>query len=559
MTNAEIVAVLEQTARLLELHGENDFKVRSFQNAAFQLDKTPAELATLSVAELSLLPGVGRALAANIDEIRRTGTLHELQELLAKTPDGLLDFFSVKGIGPKKIRQIWQELGISDLPALTAAAESGELAKLKGFGPKVVETIRESLHFRQQHSGQVRMDVARSLADALLDVLETAFDRVAITGAVRQQHETVSTVQLVVGTHDPTALLAFLAQQQLLATDAPACTPFTWRGFFRQGGVAAEVISVPPESFVGEVFVRSAAAAHLSHQHQGTTLLQVARQRSFASEEDLYRQAGLPFHAPELREALPTANARFDDLITFEALRGTLHNHSTWSDGQHSLADMAAAAAELGLQYLGMADHSRTAAYANGLSIDRVLEQHAEIDRLNEDFSGKNFKIYKGIESDILGDGSLDYPEEILKTFDFVVASVHQNLSMTEEKAMQRLLRAIENPYTTILGHPTGRLLLIRPGYPVNHRKIIDACAANGVVMELNADPHRLDLDWRHIGYALERGVRVSINPDAHHREAYLNMHYGVAVARKGGLTRQMTFNALSRAEMDVYLQQRKS
>ncbi|TAG64005.1 MAG: PHP domain-containing protein, partial [Runella slithyformis] len=236
-----------------------------------------------------------------------------------------------------------------------------------------------------------------------------------------------------------------------------------------------------------------------------------------------------------------------------------LHNHSTYSDGKHSLEVMARFCQELGFEYLGIADHSQTATYAQGLSVERVRQQHQEIDQLNAQFAGseKPFKILKGIESDILGDGSLDYPDAILATFDYVVASVHSNLDMSLEKATARLLRAIENPYTTILGHPTGRLLLTRAGYPIDYKAIIDACAQHGVVIEINASPWRLDLDWRWIAYCLEKNVLLSINPDAHEKDGYFDMHYGVGVARKGGLTTNMTFNALTLSQMEVYLKSR--
>ncbi len=245
-------------------------------------------------------------------------------------------------------------------------------------------------------------------------------------------------------------------------------------------------------------------------------------------------------------------NKTLPKLISDTDLKGILHNHSTYSDGRNTLEEMALACRDLGMEYLGIADHSKTAVYAGGLYPKDVLAQHQEIDKLNTELAP--FKILKGIESDILYDGSLDYEEEILKTFDFVVASVHSQLKMSKEKANTRLIKAIENPYTTILGHPTGRLLLSREGYPIDHHKIIDACAANNVVLEINANPLRLDLDWRHIQYALEKNVLLSINPDAHNTAGYHHMHYGVCVARKGGLTKDMTLNALSLSEIETFL-----
>jgi DNA polymerase (family 10) len=282
----------------------------------------------------------------------------------------------------------------------------------------------------------------------------------------------------------------------------------------------------------------------------------------FDNEEDLYQSAGMDFIVPELREGnneveLALKN-QLPNLIVNEDLKGTLHNHSTWSDGVHSIEEMALYCRdEMKLEYLGMCDHSKTAVYAKGLSIERVLQQQEEIENLNKKLAP--FKIFKGIESDILSDGSLDYPEEILKRFDFVVASVHSAMKMDEEKATNRLIKAIENPYTTILGHPTGRLLLSRSGYPLDFKKIIDACAANKVIIEINANPLRLDLDWRWHRYAVENGVLLSINPDAHRTEGLLDMQYGINVARKGGLTKSNCLNAFSLQEIESIFKSKKA
>lgn len=563
MTNEAIVELLELTAKLLELHGENDFKIRGYSTAVFNLDKSTADLSSLTLAELSLQPGVGKSIASKIDEIRTTGTSKELTELLSKTPEGILEMFRIKGIGPKKIRVIWQELGITDTRELMLACENGEIARLKGFGEKTQETIRTNLLFLQTNSSKLRMDKAQALAEVLYDTLEKQF-RVEITGDVRRKMEVVDEIQLVVGAEDPLAVQRYLNAQDFLQQDEKASTPFTWRGRFTDKHIPVEVTVTQPALFANQVLIRSASEAHLNHVVENTTLLRVASKEPFDSEEAIYAKLGLPYLSPELREGgdefEPESPRRRPDLITWEALRGTVHNHSTWSDGQHTLEQMARAAAALGLEYLGIADHSKTAFYARGLSEEQILDQHKEIDQLNQKFAaeGLNFRIFRGIESDILSDGSLDYPDDVLASFEFIVASVHSNLTMTEEKAMQRLIRAVENPYTTILGHPTGRLLLSRPGYPVNHTYLIDACAANGVVLELNASPYRLDVDWRWIPYALEKGVLISINPDAHEMDGYLDMHYGVAVARKGGLTVPMTFNALGAADMDAYLRRRR-
>jgi DNA polymerase (family 10) len=274
--------------------------------------------------------------------------------------------------------------------------------------------------------------------------------------------------------------------------------------------------------------------------------------KEFFDDEEIYQALNLQYIEPELREGLNEVvfaqQHKIPKLIELEDLKGVLHNHTTYSDGVHTLSEMASYCKDLGYEYLGICDHSKSAFYAQGLSIEKVVEQQKEIDKLNLTFS--NFTVLKGIESDILNDGSLDYPEEILKTFDFIVASVHSNLKMTEEKATERLIKAIENPYTSILGHPTGRLLLARPGYPINHKKVIDACAANKVSVELNAHPYRLDIDWRWIWYCLQKNVKVSINPDAHHKDGFHDMYYGICVARKGMLSKEFCLNALPLSEL---------
>ncbi len=560
--NQTILDILELTLKLLELHEENEFKIKNLGFAVRALDKFVGELAHTDTATIAAIQGVGKSAAAKVEEIKRTGTLQELEELLAKTPEGLLEMLQIKGIGPKKVRAIWQELGITDVRELALACENGAIAQLKGFGEKIQETIKQGIAYNQSNAGKLRMEKGEELANILLDYLEQTFEQVAIVGDVRRKNEVVISIQLLVGHTQPWLVQQHLNALNGLQQDEKQSSPFAWRGFFEGKSIPVEILICSPERFVNQTLVYSAAQAHL----QQYNLYKSLQQHVFDSEEAAYTHIGFPYIIPEMREG----NQEFDwvkkhqntDLVTWDALKGILHNHSTYSDGKHSLAEMANYCRELGFEYLGIADHSKTAVYARGLSEERVIAQHAEIDQLNAQYAldGKQpFKILKGIESDILGDGSLDYSHEILKTFDYVVASVHQNLKMTEEKAMNRLLKAIENPFTTILGHPTGRLLLARAGYPVDHKKMIDACAANGVVIEINASPYRLDLDWRWIDYALAQGVMLSINPDAHEKEGYFDMHYGVANARKGGLTKDMTFNALSLETMEAYLAKRKA
>ncbi|MCU0471302.1 MAG: PHP domain-containing protein [Arcicella sp.] len=561
MSNEEIVSILELTVKLLELHEENEFKIRNIGFAARALDKTSEDLLNLSVEQLAALPNVGKSIAGKIDEIRKTGTTQELTELLARTPEGVLEMLEIKGIGPKKVRAIWKELNITDNRELLLACENGEVAKLKGFGDKIQATIKESILYAQSNSGKLRMEKGEALAQVLFDELEKQFEKVEIVGDVRRKNEIVNTIQLVVGYDKPWEVQKFINALPFLQQDEKISSPFAWRGKFQEKEIPVEVIICSNQQFVNQVFIYSSSEKHLAIQG----IYKQVKQQIFDSEEAIYQSLNIPYIIPEMREGRFefdwVQHHQNEELVTWDSLKGILHNHSTYSDGKHTLEEMADYCRELGFEYLGIADHSKTASYAKGLSEERIWEQHTEIEKLNQKYASmtdRHFKVLKGIESDILGDGSLDYADDVLQSFDYIVASIHQNLKMTEEKAMSRIIKAVENPYTTILGHPTGRLLLSRAGYPIDYQKVIDACAANGVVIEINASPYRLDLDWRWIQYALEKNVMLSINPDAHEKDGYFDMHYGVAVARKGGLTSNMTFNALGLEEIETYLQKRK-
>jgi DNA polymerase (family X) len=562
MDNKAIVDLLETTARLLELHAEDAFKIRTYSSAAYNLDRTTHDLTQLSETELAQLPGVGKRLVRNIREIIDTGQLTELDELLARTPVGVLAMYRVKGLGSKKIRVLWQELGVESLEGLKAAAEAGEVAKIKGFGVVTQDKILHALEFLQSQTGKVRMDKAARLAQHLTDLLTPHATRTAPIGQVSWQAQEADLIQLLVASDAVLQTRQWLQTVSELTENESLSSPFRWRGRLAGFDVDVELLFCPTADFDRRRFVESAPDAHLREVgSSGLSLFQAAQTSTNATDEAVYARAGLPCIVPAMRENEQAfawaAQHQPNELVTDADLRGCLHNHSTWSDGKQTVQQMADYCRELGLTYFGIADHSPTANYANGLEPERVRAQQLEIDALNANY-GADFRVFKGIESDIRADGSLDYTDEVLATFDYVVASVHQNLSMTEEKATARLLTAIENPYTTILGHPTGRLLLARAGYPIDHRAVIDACARHGVVIEINASPYRLDLDWRWIGYAMSRGVMLSINPDAHERAGVLDMRYGVAVGQKGGLTKAMTFNALPLNAMIDYLARRR-
>jgi DNA polymerase (family 10) len=559
MDNKTIARTFKLLAQLMELHEVNPFKIKSITNASFKLDKLPFTLAGKTIEEIAAIDGVGKSISAKVIELLDTGTMQELNELIALTPAGIVEMLGIKGIGPKKILVIWRELKIETVGELYYACNENRLVEAKGFGLKTQEDIKKVIEFKMAANGRFLYAHVEPVVNTLFSNLASWLNEVdhdallGIAGQFRRCCEIIDEVPLVIGTTNALALSSNMTAFEALTfeqTDADNFIAIT------ETGLKIQITLVDKARFYLTWFKQTGNEDHVNE------VLKRITQDTFVSEEAIYTAAGLAYVAPELREGLNevelAATNSLPNLITFNDLKGSLHNHSTWSDGVHTLEEMALFCKEtLNLQYLGICDHSRSAFYAKGLDEQRVYGQHQEIAALNTKLAP--FKIFKGIESDILNDGSLDYSEEILKTFDFVVASIHSPLRMDEEKATARLIKAIENPYTTILGHPTGRLLLSRGGYPIDYKKVIDACAANGVVIEINANPLRLDLDWRWHRYALSKGVMLSINPDAHRKEGFYDMRFGVLAARKGGLTADRNLNSFNLEEITAYFEGRRS
>ncbi len=539
---------------LLDLHGENEFKSRSYATASFRLDKYPKPIISMPAEDRQQIEGVGKGIYAKLDELIATGTIAELDSLLAKTPKGVLEMMKIKGIGPKKVRTIWLELEIESVGELLYACNENRLVGLNGFGAKTQDAVIKSIEFMQSNSGKLHFDVAEMEARTIIKEMNAVSITAEPLAELARRCEIVNEIELLVaGGFSP-----------ILSKSVEDCMAVA--GYDLHSSTENQ-LQFKGASKIVEVKIRFADAENyeaMKFQYTPTPeFLEVVGfdKSTFSSEADFFTQKQLPFIIPEMREnkdtlAWATTIKDVENIIQFNHLKGCIHNHSVWSDGSNTVEEMANACMDLGLEYFVISDHSKTAVYANGLQVDRILKQQEEINKLNQKFaaSGNPFRVFKSIESDILGDGSLDYEEEILKTFDLVIASVHSNLKMDEEKANMRVIRAIENPYTRILGHPTGRLLLSRPGYPVNHKLMIDACAANNVVIELNAHPYRLDLDWRWINYAQEKGVMISIDPDAHEIAGINDMYYGVCVARKAGLLAANVLNTKTLAEFEKWL-----
>lgn len=557
MENKPIARTLRLLSQLMELHNENPFKVKSVANAAFKIDKLPFAVASKPFTEIDKIDGVGKSIAAKVIELLETGSIGELETLLSQTPSGIVEMLAIKGIGPKKIGIIWNDLQIESIGELYYACNENRLIEAKGFGLKTQEEIKKVLEFKMAADGKFLYAQAEPIINELREKLSVWLNQIdhdallGIAGEYRRLCEIIEEAVFVIGTENPDIIVTQLGNFELGFVET-APNIFVAQ---TETGLNVKLFIVPKINFYLDYFRLTGNEAHTNK------VLALAGDHIFKTEEEIYQKAGLDFIVPELREDLGEIELaqkhQLPILITDSDLKGSLHNHSNWSDGVHTLEEMALYCRDvLNLEYLGICDHSKSAFYANGLNEQRVYAQHQQINELNQKLAP--FKIFKGIESDILYDGSLDYSDDILKTFDFVVASVHSQLKMTEEKATERLIKAIENPYTTTLGHPTGRLLLSRKGYDIDYKKVIDACAANNVVIEINANPLRLDLDWRWHRYALEKGVLLSVNPDAHRKEGFNDMRYGILVGRKGGLTAEKCLNAFSLEKISDFFANRR-
>jgi len=557
MTNKDVSKLFKETAALIEMTGGNPFRARAFAGAARRIERLEDPVSRLArEGTLTEIEGIGDGLASQIDEILQTGSFEVRDDLLGAIPPGLLDVLAVKGLGAKKIRVLWQSLGVQSLDDLEEVARTGRVQDLDGFGSKSQESILENVTALRSYLQRRRYsDAIQSTRAATRKLLDAGVVTELIhVGELGRKLETVGAIDLLAPLPDtgiPDDLSPAYSEVERVESAGYA-------GLQAQAptGLALTVYFAPAHEFGRARVLLTGPQAFLDDF--GTP-------PPAETEEDVFRKAGVPYLAPELRD-LPDAVSRAADLskldlIEEEDLRGIIHNHSTYSDGAHSLKEMADACRSMGYEYFGIADHSQSLKVAGGMTPEEVKRQHAEVARLNEAYAaddGEDFRIFFGVESDILSDGSLDYDDDILELFDYVVASVHQGFNMTEAQATERIITAVSNPFTSILGHPTGRLLLRREGYRIDHEAVLDACAAYGVSVELNANPYRLDLDWRYLEAAIERGVPVSINPDAHSTGQLHLMYWGVCVARKGGLTARDCLNARSLDDFRNWLDARQ-
>jgi len=555
MDNNSIADNFSLLSKLMDIHGDNSFKSKSYSVAAYTIEKLPTELSELPADKIFSIKGIGDAIGKKIIEQIETGQLSVLNEYLQKTPPGILEMLSIKGIGPKKISTIWKELDIETLGELLYACNENRLTLYKGFGEKTQQNIKESIEFYMGSLGSFLYQQIETYAAAIDEKLKSQFakDQFILTGELRRQLDVIEKIEWVTTTSLSNLKTFFIANDFAVKEETSSYISFKGKENVTIGFFCCDATN-----FYSKLFTTSCSETFLSAWNSITNW---DVDFSYKTEEEIFFLEKIDFIPPFRRETekniIHAKSGLFTIPIQPNDIKSIIHSHSKWSDGNNKIEEMVVAAIKKGLEYLVLSDHSKSAFYANGLYEERIIEQHKEIDELNKKYP--NFRIFKSIESDILNGGSLDYDDNVLANFDLVIASVHSNLKMNEEKAMMRLMNAIENPYTSILGHMTGRLLLSRNGYPVDHKKIIEACAANDVVIELNAHPRRLDIDWRWIDYALEKGVLLSIDPDAHSIEGFDDCRYGVLVAQKTGLTKEKNLSSFSLKEFETFLVQQHS
>jgi DNA polymerase (family X) len=550
MDNYSIADQLSLLSKLMDIHGENEFKSKSYASAAFALEKLPQQVSGLAAEKIMAIKGIGQGVGAKVIEIINTGELEALKELLEKTPPGILEMMNIKGLGPKKIHVIWKDLHIDNINDLKNACVNNKLAPTKGFGEKTQTKILEAIHFKQQNAGSFMYVQVEAFAEALEIKLADKFkkEKIQVTGSFRRQLEVIEKLEWVSTISKKELIDFFEGEGFSIISESPEEI-----NFLANGQLELKFYLADDDNFYKVLFHSTGSEAFVNAwEHKYADL------KTYKNEEDIFKESSAPFVPACLREKPAVLEAKeIPELVQVEDIKGLIHSHSTWSDGAHSIEEMTEELIVQGFEYLVISDHSKAAYYANGLDEKRIKEQHKEIDALNKQYAP--FKIFKSIECDILSDGMMDFTNSILSTFDLVIASIHSNLDMPEEKAMKRLLGAVTNPYVTIMGHLTGRLLTRRRGYPVDHKAIIDACAVHHTVIEINANPNRLDMDWRWVDYAIEKGVLLSVNPDAHTTQEFYNLKYGTLVAQKGGLTKEKNLSSFNRNQFQDFLVKRKT
>lgn len=545
----EIINLLEEMAELMEFDGQNRFKVNAFRNGANVIRRLEGDIEEIiNNKSIQEVKGIGKGLQQVIYEFYETGSAKEYEELIKNIPSGIYDILKIRGLGAKKVKTLYNELGIDTLEKLEQACSSGRIADLKGFGEKSSEKILEEIKRLKRTSGYMLLSLALDRSKQIVEILSQlkSIQKVELTGELRRIREIISQIELICQVDNQEKFIVEISKLFEYNKINPSSSSSFYQLKSEEHGDF--ILHVTSEKYYEITLLHTTGSLEfIQKMHDPSKIKDITEKEYFNSNNLIYVQ-------PEMREInyfdLPEKLREQSDLSA-EHFKGFFHFHTTYSDGNNSLPEMIDEVARQGFIYAAVCDHSKSAFYANGLKEDRILQQRKEIDDFNK---SSKIKVYHGIESDILKDGSLDYSEDILSEFQFIVASIHSLFNLSEVEMTNRIIRAVENPYTDILAHPTGRLLLSRDGYKVNIKKVIDACVANRVAIEINANPHRLDLDWRNLYYAREKGCLISINPDAHSTEGVSNIEYGIMIARKAGVQPKEVLNCYEEKEFIKFI-----
>jgi DNA polymerase (family X) len=566
MDKQEISQMFEEIALMLDLKGENPFKSKAYINAARTLEFVEGDIKDYVLEDrLEEIKGIGKAIKEKLIEIVHTGKLEYYDELKASIPEGLFEMLKIPGVGPKKVKAIYEKLEVKTIGELEYACKENRLLDLDGFGKKTQNNILKGIENMKKFQGQFLYGEVFHLAEEIKRQVQQSglADRSEITGSIRRRKEVVKDVDMIATSDYADKLMDYFTTLPLVEeVIAKGDTKSTVR---LQNGINMDLRVVVDKEYPYVLNHFTGSKEHnTAIRHRAKAMgIKVNEYGLFKEEKliqchneaDIYSILGLDYIPPEIRENNGEIEAaekhQLPKLIDLRDIKGTFHMHTIYSDGSNTIEEMAESARNMGLNYIGISDHSRSAFYARGLNRDEIMRQLEEIDKLNNKY--EDFHIFKGIESDILPDGALDYEDDVLKLFDFVIASVHSNFKLEKDKMTKRLINAITNRYTTMLGHPTGRILLARKEYDMDIYAVIDAASEYSKIIEINADPHRLDLDWRYLKYAKEKGVLMSINTDAHNLLGLHNIQFGIGIARKGWLESHNVINTMSLQEMKKY------
>lgn len=562
----ELPEIFEQIANLLEIKGENPFKIRAYRNAAQALLRVDDLERMIKEGKLKEINGIGQAISRKIEEYYKTGKMSYYEELKKELPLSLVELMKIPNLGPKRIKILYEKLGITNIGELEYACKENRLLTLFGFGKKTQDAILSGIEFLKKHKGKFLFVDVESQSNTIKKMLKEHFShaKIEVCGSIRRKSEVVSDIDILVSGEEKQKILQFLLSS---ASFLKVISDDEEKTVIRLvSGIDLELRTANEEEFPYALFFLTGSKEHVSSivdlfKKKGIDLTPSNPMiKKIRTEEEIYSYLGLDFIPPELREGRgeieAAAKKELPVLMNWEDIKGVFHIHTNFSDGLDSIEELVEFSKKLGFQFIGISDHSKSAYYARGLKVEDLKRQWDLIDRINKKEDG--FYVFKGIEADILVDGSLDYPDEVLSQFDFVIASIHSHFQLGRKEQTERIIRALDNPFVTIFGHPKGRLLLSREGYEVDMERIIEVSKKNGVILELNSSPFRLDIDWRYLKYAKENGVLISINPDAHSKEGILDTRFGLYMAQKGWLEKKDVLNTREVDELKAFFKSRR-